>query len=86
MFVSHLYVFFGEMSVYFLPFHTVLGVLQARILKWVALSSSSGQCFVRTLHHDLSVISMAMSMAHSFTELHKPLCLDKAVIHEGNYI
>ena len=22
-------------------------------------------------------------MAHSFIELHKPLCLDKAVIHEG---
>ena len=22
-------------------------------------------------------------MAHSFTELHKPLCHDKAVIHEG---
>ena len=25
------------------------------------------------------------SMAHSFIELHKPLCHDKAVIHEGTY-
>ena len=30
------------------------GILQARILEWVAISSSSGPCFVRTLHYDLS--------------------------------
>ena len=37
----------------FLPFHTVHGVLKARVLKWFAIPFSSGPCFVRTLHHDL---------------------------------
>ena len=40
----------------FLPFHTVHGVLKARILKWLAISFSSGPHFVRTLHHDLSIV------------------------------
>ena len=31
-----------------LPFHTVHGVLQARILKWFAIPFSSDSCFVRT--------------------------------------
>ena len=39
-----------------LPFHTVHGVLKARILKWLAIPFSSGPRFVRTLHHDLSVL------------------------------
>ena len=39
-----------------LPFHTVHGVLKARILKQFAIPFSSGQCFVRTLHHDLPVL------------------------------
>ena len=34
----------------FLPFHTVHGVLKARILKWFAIPFSSGSHFVRTLH------------------------------------
>ena len=38
----------------FLPFHTVQGILEARRLKWLAIPFSSGLCFVRTLHHDLS--------------------------------
>ena len=38
----------------FLPFHTVHGVLEARILKWFALPFSSGPHSVRILHHDLS--------------------------------
>ena len=38
-----------------LPFHTVHGVLKARILKWFAIPFSSGPCFVRSLHHDPSV-------------------------------
>ena len=37
-----------------LPF--VLGVLTARILEWFAFYTSSGPCFVRTLHYDLSVL------------------------------
>ena len=40
----------------FLPFHTVHGAFIARILEWVIISSSSGPCFVRTLHYDLSVL------------------------------
>jgi len=35
-----------------LPFHTVHGVLKARILKWLAIPFSSGPHSVRPLHHD----------------------------------
>ena len=38
------------------PFHTVHGALKARILKWFAIPFSSGPRFVRTLHHDLSIL------------------------------
>ena len=41
----------------FLPFHTVHGVLKARILKWFAIPFSSGPHSVRALHHDPSVLS-----------------------------
>ena len=40
----------------FLPFCTVHGVLKAIILKWFALPSSGGPWFVRTLHHDPSIL------------------------------
>ena len=40
----------------FLPFHNVHGVLKARILKCFAISFSSVPHFVRTLHHDLSIL------------------------------
>ena len=36
-----------------LAFHTVHGVLKARILKWFAIPFSSGPRSVRPLHHDL---------------------------------
>ena len=37
----------------FLPFHTVHGVLKARILKWFAVPFCGGQCFVRlTMRHN----------------------------------
>ena len=36
--------------------HTVHGVLRARILKWSAIPFSSGPRFVRTLHHDPSLL------------------------------
>ena len=36
-----------------LNFHTLHGVLQARILKWFAILLSSGPYFVRTFHHNL---------------------------------
>ena len=40
----------------FLPFHTIRGVLKAGILKWFAIPFSDGTHFVRTLHHDPSVL------------------------------
>ena len=40
----------------FLPFHTVHGVFKARMLKWFAILFSRGPHFVRTLHHDPSVL------------------------------
>ena len=58
-----------------LPFHTVHGILKARILKWFAIPFSSGPHFVRALHHDPSSWVALHSMAHSFTEL------DNAMIH-----
>ena len=58
----------------FLPFHTVHGVLQARILKRFAIPFSSGPYFVRPLHHDLSVLGGPYMASLSFIEL------DKAVI------
>ncbi|MCW0996236.1 hypothetical protein OJ922_10725, partial [Streptococcus anginosus] len=39
-----------------LPFHTVHGVLKARMLMWFAIPFSSGQHSVRPLHHDLPVL------------------------------
>ena len=59
----------------FFPFHTVHGVLKARILKWFTIFFSSGPHFVRTLHHDPSVLGGPTCTAHSFIEL------DKAVVH-----
>ena len=38
------------------PFHTVPGVLKARMLTWFATPFSSGPRFVRTLLHDLSIL------------------------------
>jgi len=40
----------------FFPFHTVHGVLNTRILKWFAIPFSSESHFVRTLHHDPSIL------------------------------
>ena len=40
----------------FLPPHTVHGVLKTGILKWFVIPFSSGPHFVRTLHHDPSVL------------------------------
>ena len=40
----------------FLPFHTVHGILETRILEWFAIPFSSGPRFVRTFHHDMSVL------------------------------
>ena len=58
----------------YLPFHTVHGVLKARILKWFAIPFSSGPHSVRLLHHDLSVLD-GPTRHGCFTELHKVVVL-----------
>ena len=45
------------------PFHTVHGVLKARILKWFAIPFSSGPHSVRPLHHDPPVLDCPTGMA-----------------------
>ena len=59
----------------FLPFHTVHGVLKARILKWFAIPSPVVHILseLSTMTH-LSWVVLH-SMTHSFNEL------DKAVVH-----
>ena len=63
-----------ELILVYGDFHTVHGVFKARRLKWFAIPFSSGPCFVKNLHHDLSVFALH-GMAHSFIEL------SKAVVH-----
>ena len=46
-----------------LHFHTVHGVLKARIMKWFAIPFSSGPHSVRSLHHDLPILGCLMGMA-----------------------
>ena len=41
----------------FFPFHSVHGVLVARILEWVDISFSGGPHFVRTLPYDPSILA-----------------------------
>ena len=43
---------------YLFAFHTVHGILKARILKWFAIPFSSGPHFVRTLHNGPSVLDV----------------------------
>ena len=45
-----------ESSSFSVLFHTVHGVLKARILKWFAVHFSSGPHSVRPLHHDPSIL------------------------------
>ena len=39
-----------------LPDSSIYGIFQARIRKWFTISFSSVPCFVRTFHHDLSIL------------------------------
>ena len=66
----------------FLPFHTVNRVLKARILKWFAITFSSGPRFVRTLHHDLFILFFVWACTFwvlgrhkQFGQLQSTLCL-----------
>ena len=55
----------------------------ARILEWVAILPLVDHILSELF--TLSCLSWLVlhGMAHRFTELRKPLCHDKAVIHEG---
>ena len=53
------------------------------MLVWFVIPSSSGPCFVRTLHYDCPSWVVLHSMAHNYNELCKSLCHDKAGTHEG---
>ena len=55
----------------FLPFHSVYGVLKARILKWFPIPFSSGPCFVRLSTMTRPSWVALHGMAHSFNELDK---------------
>ena len=46
-------IFYCHISI---PFHSVHGVLSARILEWVVIPSSSEPHFARTLYHDQSIL------------------------------
>ena len=52
----------------FLSFHTVHGVLKTRILKWLAIPFSSGSCFIRTIHHDPSMLGGPTQHGSQFQE------------------
>ena len=67
----------------FLPFHTVHEFLQARILEWVAIYSSSGPRFVRTLQYDPSTLSDLVW--HGSALLSYTNTFNKAVIPERNH-
>ena len=57
LFIGHLLTWGVHLSVsYLLPFHTVHGVLETRILKWFAIPFSSGPRSIRPLHHDPFVL------------------------------
>ena len=64
-------------------FHTVHGVPLERIVVWVAISSSCGLHFTRTLHYDSSIFGGLQGIANNLFELCKPLHHDKVVIREG---
>ena len=59
----------------FLPFHTVHGVLKARILKQFAIPFSSGLCFVRTFTMTHPSWVALHGMAHPFIKLDKAVVL-----------
>ena len=67
----------------FLPFHTVHGVLPARILEWFAISPPVDHIFLELSTMTYVSWVALYTMAHTFIELLKPLHHDKAVIHEG---
>ena len=63
----------------FLTFHTVHGVLKARILRWFAIPFSNGPHFVRTFHHGPCVLGRTLERICSSFELQPGLSPAKAI-------
>ena len=63
---------------YFILFLTVSEVVVARILECFVIPFSSGPHLVSILQSDTSILGGPAGMAHSFIELCRPLCHDKA--------
>ena len=61
--------------------HAFYGVFVARMLEWFAFSS--GPCLSELFTITCLSWVALHRMAHSFVELHKPLCHHQALIHEG---
>ena len=64
-----------------MSFYTVHEVLMARILEWIPLPVDHVLPELSTMTR-LSWVALHV-MDHSFIKLCKPICHDKAVIHEG---
>ena len=69
----------------FLPFYTVHGVLKARILKWVAISSSSRPWFFITFHYDTGPWMDLHGMAHSFIVFTSSFAMRRLWSIKGNH-
>ena len=65
-----------------IPFSCCSGGFHSKSMEWAVISWSGRSHFVRTLPYDPSFLDALHSMTNSFTELHKPLCRNKAVIHD----
>ena len=66
-----------------LPFHTVDGVFKAIILEWVPPPPPVVHILSKPFTITCPSWVILHGMSHSCLELCKPLCHDKAVIHEG---
>ena len=67
----------------FVPFHTIYGVLTARIPEWFALPPPRDHVSSELFSMTCPSWVAPHGMAYSFIKLHKPLCHSKTVIHKG---
>ena len=67
----------------FLPFSYWSRCSLAKNTGMGSIPTSSGPHFSRTLHMTLSLLGTLQGMAHSLIGLYKPLCHEKALIHES---
>ena len=71
---------------FFLPFHTVHGVLKARTLKWFAIPFSSGPCFVRTFHNRIIITIFLNSIRDSDMFLWMTISLQKLSMNSVKFM